>query len=112
MLSGGRPGSSYNLGGDSERTNIQVVDAICAALERIHPAASNEALAAAGVARYEELKSFVPDRLGHDRRYAMDARKIREELGWEPEYDTLESIIESAWEWHRSHPKGYDDRGK
>jgi dTDP-glucose 4,6-dehydratase len=83
----GKPGEKYNLGGRSERTNLQVVDAICDLLEAELPAAGNSALAARGIASYRDLKTFVADRPGHDRRYAIDDAKIRRELGWEPRHD-------------------------
>jgi dTDP-glucose 4,6-dehydratase len=82
VLERGRPGEKYNIGGGNERTNLEIVDALCAELEAALPAASNPALKSAGVARYEDLKQFVSDRPGHDRRYAINADKIHRELGW------------------------------
>jgi len=81
-LEKGAPGQKYNIGGGNEKRNVEVVDAICEALEAERPAASNEALRARGIASYAALKTFVPDRPGHDRRYAIDSRKITRELGW------------------------------
>ncbi len=78
----GRPGESYNLGGECEKTNLEVVDAICAALERVRPAAANPHLASRGIRSYADLKTFVADRAGHDRRYAIDPSKASRELGW------------------------------
>jgi dTDP-glucose 4,6-dehydratase len=80
----GRPGEKYNLGGRSERTNLQIVDAICDLLEQERPAAANPAL---GGKAYRDLKTFVADRPGHDRRYAIDDSKARAELGWAPRHD-------------------------
>src|SRR5262249_44442537 len=81
----GRVGEKYNVGGDNERTNLEIVDGICDALEATLPAASNPAVAAARATSYRALKTFVPDRPGHDRRYGIDAAKIRE-LGWRPRH--------------------------
>jgi dTDP-glucose 4,6-dehydratase len=99
VLEKGRPGEKYNIGGGSERRNLEVVDAICDALERERPAARNPALRAAGKLSYRELKSFVPDRPGHDRRYAIDASKIKSELGYRAEHG-FESGIASTVRWY------------
>lgn len=82
VLERGRPGESYNLGGHGERTNLQVVDALCAVLDELRPAASNPSMLTRGASRYSELKTFVADRPGHDRRYAIDSTKARRELDW------------------------------
>jgi dTDP-glucose 4,6-dehydratase len=99
VLQKGAPGSKYNIGGGNERTNLQVVDALCAALDAELPAAKNPALASAGMRSYAELKSFVPDRPGHDRRYAIDASKIRAELGWTPRH-AFESGLRETVRWY------------
>jgi dTDP-glucose 4,6-dehydratase len=99
VLDRGRLGESYNIGGGNEQKNIDVVDMICDILERIQPASDNPALAAKGVARYHDLKTFVPDRAGHDWRYAIDASKIRQELGWEPKHD-FASGMEATLRWY------------
>jgi dTDP-glucose 4,6-dehydratase len=92
----GQPGGKYNIGGGGERTNLQVVDALCAALEAERPAARNPALAARGLRSYGGLKTFVPDRPGHDRRYAIDASKIRRGLGWTPRHAFEEGLRETV----------------
>ena len=102
VLQGGTPGESYNVGGDGEKTNLEVVDAICDALERLWPASRNDALLSRGVASYRALKTFVPDRKGHDRRYAIDASRIRSELGWGPVHDFTRGI-ESTVRWYLEH---------
>jgi dTDP-glucose 4,6-dehydratase len=99
VLRKGAPGSKYNIGGGNERTNLQVVDALCAALDAELPAAKNPALASAGMRSYSELKTFVPDRPGHDRRYAIDASKIRAELGWTPRH-AFESGLRETVRWY------------
>jgi dTDP-glucose 4,6-dehydratase len=98
VLARGKPGETYAIGGRSERTNLEIVDRLCAELERAHPAARNPALAAAGVARYADLKTFVQDRPGHDRRYAIDDAKIARELGFAPRTSLDEGLAKTvAW---------------
>ena len=87
----GESGETYNVGGNSERKNIEVVRAICAALDRRQPRADG--------ASYAEQIRFVPDRPGHDQRYAIDASKIRDELGWEPQV-TFEEGIDRTVDWY------------
>ncbi len=98
-LERGRPGEKYNIGGQNERSNLELVDTLCARLEQALPAAQNPALRAAGVADYAALKKFVKDRPGHDRRYAIDASKIREEIGWRPAHD-IESGLAATVRWY------------
>ena len=97
-LQRGTPGENYNIGGNNERTNLDIVDGVCRELESLVPAAGNEALKARGLDSYEGLKTFVTDRPGHDRRYAIDASKARSELGWQPKHD-LESGLAATVRW-------------
>lgn len=84
VLERGRVGEKYNIGGNCERTNVEVVDTICSALESMAPARQNSALVARGYTSYSQLKTFVSDRPGHDRRYAIDCDKLMKEVGWSP----------------------------
>jgi len=93
VLAGGRPGEVYNVGGWNERTNRQIVDAICALLDELRPDPAGP---------YGRLVQFVTDRPGHDRRYAIDARKIERELGWRPA-ETFESGIRKTVKWYLDH---------
>ena len=89
VLERGRPGETYNVGGNSERSNLEVVRAICAILDELAP----------GATPYESLISFVQDRPGHDWRYAVDTAKIAAELGWAPE-ETFESGLRRTVAWY------------
>lgn len=90
VLEKGRAGETYNIGGRSEKRNLEVVETICDIVDEIVPGA--------GVSR-RKLIAFVKDRPGHDRRYAMDARKIEKELGWRPR-ETFESGIRKTVLWY------------
>jgi dTDP-glucose 4,6-dehydratase len=98
-LEKGRAGEKYNIGGGNERNNLQVVDRLCAILDQERPAAANPALKSRGLASYSGLKAFVKDRPGHDRRYAIDATKIRRELGWQPQHD-FDSGLLATVRWY------------
>jgi dTDP-glucose 4,6-dehydratase len=91
VLTGGRPGDSYNIGGDGERTNLEVVRAICDLLDEMLPDSPHRPHAC--------LITFVTDRPGHDRRYAMDASKIAAELGWRPR-ETFETGLRKTVAWY------------
>lgn len=94
----GEVGETYNIGGHNEKANIDVVRTICALLEELVP---NKP---AGVAKYEDLITYVKDRPGHDVRYAIDAAKIGRELGWKPQ-ETFESGIRKTVEWYLNNKK-------
>jgi len=91
VLAKGRVGETYNVGGNSEKQNIEVVRAICALLDQRRPRED-------GKPRESQI-AFVADRPGHDRRYAIDASKLRDELGWEPNY-TFERGIAETVDWY------------
>ncbi|HZQ93454.1 MAG TPA: dTDP-glucose 4,6-dehydratase [Candidatus Sulfotelmatobacter sp.] len=90
VLAGGRPGETYNIGGGNEKPNLAIVQAICDLLDEMSPRG--------GIPR-RELMTFVKDRPGHDRRYAIDARKIERELGWKPR-ETFETGLRKTVRWY------------
>jgi dTDP-glucose 4,6-dehydratase len=85
-------GETYNIGGHNEKANIDVVSEICKLLEELVPEKPN------GISNYNDLITFVADRPGHDLRYAIDASKIKRELGWIPQ-ETFETGLRKTVEW-------------
>jgi len=92
VVTQGRIGETYNIGGHNERRNIEVVETLCALLEELAPEKP------AGISHYRDLITFVTDRPGHDLRYAIDASKIDRELGWRPQ-ETFESGMRKTVSW-------------
>ncbi|HVN81986.1 MAG TPA: dTDP-glucose 4,6-dehydratase [Terriglobia bacterium] len=99
VLKKGKPGEKYNIGAGNERTNLQIVDGICRCLDKVLPPSENPAMQKQGLSSYKQLKTLVPDRPGHDRRYAIDASKIRKELAWKPRCD-LETGLARTVCWY------------
>ena len=93
VLAGGRLGETYNVGGWNEKPNIEIVKTVCALLDELRPAAEGP---------YARLITYVKDRPGHDRRYAIDARKIERELGWRPA-ETFATGIRKTVQWYLEH---------
>ena len=94
VLTRGKPGETYNLGGGHEQKNLEIVRNICAMLDELRPSDP--------VVPHEKLITFVKDRPGHDRRYAMDSRKIERELGWHP-VETFATGIRKTVRWYLEH---------
>ena len=94
VLQDGRLGETYNVGGWNEKPNIEVVSTLCALLDELQPRADGQS--------YATQMTFVKDRPGHDRRYAIDARKLERELGWRPE-ETFETGLRKTVQWFLSH---------
>ena len=95
VLAAGRPGETYNVGGWNEKPNIDIVRTVCALLDELRPRADGQP--------YAQQITYVKDRPGHDRRYAIDARKIERELGWKPQ-ETFETGIRKTVQWYLDHP--------
>jgi len=97
-LKRGRPGATYNVGGNSEKTNVEVVKTVCAILDELRPDGAPHA----------RLVAFVADRPGHDRRYAINAERIRSELGWAPR-ERFETGLRKTVGWYLDHMKWADN---
>ncbi|MCZ2088904.1 MAG: dTDP-glucose 4,6-dehydratase [Burkholderiales bacterium] len=95
VLAAGRVGETYNIGGWNEMPNIEIVKTVCALLDELRPRADGQP--------YASQIAYVQDRPGHDRRYAIDARKIERELGWKPQ-ETFETGIRKTVQWYLDHP--------
>jgi len=98
VLSSAQPGQTYNIGGNSEKKNLEVVEAICALLDELQPRADGQS--------YRTQITFVADRPGHDLRYAIDASKIQRELGWEPQ-ETFASGLRKTVKWYLTQRDGW-----
>jgi dTDP-glucose 4,6-dehydratase len=96
VLEAGRLGETYNVGGWNEKPNIEIVKTICQLLDELRPKADGSS--------YANQISYVTDRPGHDRRYAIDARKLEAELGWKPA-ETFETGIHKTVQWYLTHPE-------
>jgi dTDP-glucose 4,6-dehydratase len=96
VLAGGQPGETYNVGGNAEMKNLDVVHTLCAILAELVPGRD-----------YAALVTYVKDRPGHDRRYAIDARKVRRELGWSPA-ETFASGMRRTVQWYLDHARWLD----
>jgi dTDP-glucose 4,6-dehydratase len=90
VLEKGTVGRSYNIGGENERSNLELVNALCEILDRLRPRDGGS---------YAELVTFVADRPGHDARYAINSNRIRDELGWRPSI-TVEEGLEKTVKWY------------
>ena len=100
VLDGGRPGETYNVGGWNEKANLDVVHVLCSILDDLRPRADGKS--------YREQITFVKDRPGHDRRYAIDATRLERELGWKPA-ETFETGIRKTVQWYLDNPAWVDN---
>jgi dTDP-glucose 4,6-dehydratase len=96
VLDAGRLGETYNVGGWNEKPNLEIVRTVCALLDELRPRADGES--------YAQQVTYVKDRPGHDRRYAIDARKIERELGWKPA-ETFDTGIRKTVQWYLDNPE-------
>lgn len=99
VLSAGKPGQSYNIGGNNERTNLEVVESICRLLDELKPKDNGS---------YKSLISFVDDRPGHDFRYSLDTTKLTNQLGWSAKTE-FETGLRSTVMWHLENPTWWQD---
>ena len=90
---------NYNVGGNNEKTNLEVIDTVCALLDELRPRSDGKP--------YHEQKAFVADRPGHDQRYAIDAGKIQRELGWTPR-ENFASGLRKTVEWYLTNTSWID----
>lgn len=97
VLEAGIPGETYNIGGWNEKANIEIVNTVCTLLEEFHPGSD-----------FKRLITYVKDRPGHDRRYAINAQKIERELGWKPA-ETFDTGIRKTIEWYLNNPQWIQD---
>jgi dTDP-glucose 4,6-dehydratase len=93
VVTEGKVGETYNIGGHNEKTNLEVVHSLCDLLDELRPDHPN------GIASYKDLITYVADRPGHDQRYAIDASKIQKDLGWVPE-ETFETGLKKTVLWY------------
>ena len=95
VLQRGQPGETYNVGGDNQPINLTVIETLCDILDELRPASKH--------IPHRSLIQHVPDRPGHDRRYAMDISKIKRELGWQPKHSLDEGLVKTV-SWYLEHP--------
>ena len=93
VITRGHVGETYNIGGNNEKKNIEVVESICNLLDELAPSKPGN------IKSYNELITFVEDRPGHDQRYAIDTTKIKNELGWEPDVN-FEEGLRNTVKWY------------
>jgi dTDP-glucose 4,6-dehydratase len=109
VLQNGQNGETYNIGGENEQPNINVVRKICETLEELYPIAANKLFQpSADIQNYNDLITFVKDRPGHDWRYAINCDKIKEELGWTPSV-SFEAGLKKTIQWYLEHRQWIDN---